>query len=406
MFTKKEKRMFLDYAAGTPMSERARTAYVNALRYFGNPQALHTEGLEAAQMLEHARRTICTLLGVKATELVFTSGGTEANNLALAGTLLKLEESGIAIADCHVVISSIEHPSVRDVFTPFIARGLSLDMVVPNEQGEIKPEAVLKVLRENTVLVSVALVNSEIGTVQPLHAIHKLLKNRTPTVAGRTFGKIVLHTDACQGLYQSLIPQGLGVDLMTLDAGKMFGPRGVGALYIRRGAMLSPVLRGGSQEHGLRPGTENVHLCAGFAAAFEEAVELRTSEEYRLAAIREELWRQLAEHIPGIIRNGTAKQQAPHILNISIPDINAEYVAMYLDQRGVALSTRSACLEGTEQIGSHVVAELAHAAGSIQGKWREQNTLRFSFGRSTRMEDVSTIVQKVADAVMTYQGFE
>ncbi len=406
MFKRKAKRFFLDYAAGTPMSERSRNAYLHALPHFANPQALHTEGLAAARIRDEARSTICTLLGIKASEFIFTSGGTEANSLALAGTLLRLEEEGVRLVDCHVVVSAIEHPSVTDVFTPFIARGLTITTVAPNEHGEIRPEAVAAALQENTVLVSVALVNSEIGTVQPLHAISKVLKEHTPVIAGTTREKVLLHADACQGLYQSLIPQGLGVDLMTLDSGKMFGPRGAGALYVRRGVALAPVLRGGSQEQGLRPGTENIHLYAGFAEAFVEATELRVSEGERLTVIREALWEELAQHVPGVIRNGTARHQAPHILNISVPGISAEYVAMYLDQRGVALSTRSACLERTDQKGSHVVAALAHADSSSNGNaWRATSTLRFSFGRDTQLHDVQTIVQKVKEAVETYQSF-
>ncbi|QSH39635.1 cysteine desulfurase [Candidatus Kaiserbacteria bacterium] len=399
MFTSKQKRIFLDYAAGTPVSNGALKAYNDASKYFANPQALHSEGLEAARIRDDARSSIAKILGVKSQELIFTSGGTEANNLALAGYLDALEEDGVEMNECRIIVSAIEHPSVKDVFVPFIRRGLHVDVVSPNKQGVITPESVEALIQENTVLVSVALVNSEIGTVQQIHAIGKLLKQRTPIVDGRKFEKILFHTDACQGLYQSLVPQGLGVDLMSLDSGKMFGPRGVGVLYIRRGVKISPVLRGGSQEQGLRPGTENIQLYAGFAAAFEEYTQLRESESVRLDDIRNELLKALTEEIPDIEVNGDGKNQTPHILNISVSKIDSEYVAMYLDQRGLALSTKSACLERSGVSKSHVVAALG------KEEWHATSALRFSFGRDTNIEDVPLIVSKVSEAVKAYRSF-
>lgn len=398
MFKSKPTRIFLDYAAGTPVSKKALDAYIDASSHFANPQALHTEGLEAARVRDDARSTIAKVLGVKSQELIFTSGGTEANNLALAGYLDALEKRGVTMESCHVLVSAIEHPSVSDVFEPFVRRGLEVTTVLPNEHGEIKPQAIEEALRDNTVLVSVALVNSEIGTVQPMHAIGKLLKDRVPKVQGGTLEKVILHTDACQGLYQTLVPQGLGVDLMSLDSGKMYGPRGAGVLYIRRGVTISPVLRGGSQEQGIRPGTENIQLNAGFATAFTEYTEIH-EEAMRLGEIRETLLRSLREHLPDLVVNGSGKHQSPHILNVSIPNIDAEYVAMYLDQRGIALSTKSACLERSGASKSKVVEALG------KDSWRATSALRFSFGRETQLKDTPTIVSKVTEAVETYRSF-
>jgi cysteine desulfurase len=399
MATKGNKRIFLDYAAATPMSDVAMDAYRDASRYFANPQALHTEGLEAARVRDDARSSIAKILGVKSQELTFTSGGTESNNLALAGYLHALEEQGIAVNDCHIAVSEIEHPSVFDVCAPFVSRGLRVTKVRSNKHGEIKPEAVTEALQQNTVLVSVGLVNSEIGTIQPIHAIGTLLRGTHVKIGGRVVGKVVFHTDAAQGMYHALVPQGLGVDLMTLDSGKMYGPRGTGALYVRHGVTIAPVLRGGSQEEGRRPGTENVALYAGFAAAFKEGTEMRETEEQRLTKIREELVSSIGETLDGVVVNGTGKKQAPHILNISIADIDSEYVAMYLDQRGIALSTKSACLERTDSSQSHVVAALGGET------WRAQNTLRLSFGRGTDAKDIPQIVEKIKEAVAVYQSF-
>ncbi|PCI29714.1 hypothetical protein COB52_02270 [Candidatus Kaiserbacteria bacterium] len=384
-----EKRIFLDYAAATPVSNRALAAYVNATKFFANPQALHTEGLEAARVRDDARSKIAKCLEVKSSELIFTSGGTEANNLAVIGHINYLEEKGVDINDIHVVVSSIEHPSVNDIFQPQIKRGLKITSAEPDEHGQIRAESVREAIQENTVLVSIALVNSEIGVVQPIHAISKVLKEKN----------ILLHIDACQGLYQSLIPKGLGVDLMSLDSGKMYGPRGVGVLYIAKDVKISPVLRGGSQENGLRPGTENVALYAGFAEALEECKELKDAESERLNSIREDLIKKLTERIEGIVINGDSKKQTPHILNISIPKIDSEYVSMFLDQRGLSLTTKSACLEREDKTYSHVVKALG---GEV---WRSKNTLRLSFGRDTNINQVDLIVEKIVEAVGTFQNF-
>jgi len=402
MSTNKEtKRIFLDYAAGTPVSKRALQTYCDTSQYFANPQALHSEGLEAALHLDTARRSIAKHLEVKASNLIFTSGGTESNNLAIAGYLFALEQAGKKISECHILVSAIEHPSVQEVYAPFVERGLSVSLIAPNEHGEIKPEAVAEALQENTVLVSIALVNSEIGTVQPLHAIAKVIKTYSSQLGGPTpkLGGVVLHTDASQGMYENLFPHGLGVDLMTLDSGKMYGPRGAGVLYIRNGVSIAPVCRGGSQEGGIRPGTENVALNVAFADAFSEVNELKELEITRLSEIHDTLLEKLQQKIPDMVLNGSTKHQSPHIINISIPKIDSEYVAMYLDQRGISLSTKSACLERKDANESFVVKALGGAP------WRSTNTLRFSFGRDTREEDIPLIVSKVYEAIETYKNF-
>ena len=384
-----KKRIYLDYAAATPVSKKALDVYVDASRVYANPGSGHTEALEAQRVYRDAKKRIAHVLGVKAQELVVVSGGTEGNNLALGGYIRALVRSGVDISNCEVVVSSIEHPSVHEVCEPFTKRGLTIVPVEPDARGVIRPEAVRDVLSERTVLVSVALVNSEIGTVQPLHAISKVVK------AYRS--DIVVHTDACQGAYQSLIPSGLGVDLLVVDSGKFYGPRGVGVLYVRHGTPMSNVLRGGSQEGGLRPGTESVALTAGFAVALEAVHADRKTEAQRLTALRDACVAEIDTVLPDAVVNGTAPHQSPHILNISIPDIDAEYVAMRLDAEGIALSTKSACLEDADAQQSHVVAALGGDA------WRARNTLRLSFGRDTHTRDIARVVSALASAVAVYR---
>lgn len=401
IFTKKPRRIFLDYAAGTPVSERALDAYTRAIAHYGNPQGQHHEGRAAREVLEDARARVARALGVKRSTLTFTSGGTEANNLCIKGFLHALEVKGVDIAECHVVVSAIEHPSVLEVLAPFQTRGLEVGRVAPDARGVVTPERVREALRENTVLVSVALVNSEIGTVQPLSAIARVVhKHQFSGSTAELEMRPLLHTDATQGLYTNMQPHALGADLLTLDSGKVYAPRGIGVVYAGTGVELLPVLYGGSQEQGLRPGTENPALAAGCAVAFEEAAALRTRESARLTALREALVAAILQALPDAVVNGTHKKQSPHILNISVPDIDAAYVASYLDQHaGIALATKSACLEQTDANHSHVVAALGGEA------WRATNTLRLSFGRGTRERDVAYIARSIAQAVAHYRSF-
>ncbi len=396
-----QPRIFLDYAAATPVSAVAREAYAQTQEAFANPQALYAEGLAAARIRDDARRSIAQHMAVKSRELTFTSGGTEGNNLAIAGFLLALEAQGAALSACHVVLSSIEHPSVADVVTPFVRRGLAVDYVAPSADGTIRPEAVAAALKPNTVLVSVALVNSEIGTIQPLHAIGQVVHQHTPRSAGVPLPRTMVHTDACQAALVSLVPHGLNVDLMTLDSGKCYGPRGVGVLYAAPDVTLEPVIRGGSQENGLRPGTENTALIAGFAAAFDEVTTTRTEQAAHYSELRVACLQGIRERFSDAVINGTAAKQSPHIVNVSIPDIDAEYIALYVDQRGVALSTKSACLERADQKASHVVAALT----GTDDAWRAQTALRLSFGRATMTTEIERALDCIAEGVKTYRSF-
>lgn len=388
---KKDKRVYLDYAASTPVCKEARTAMQEVLDTHGNPGALHSEGVEAARIRDAARSRAAKHLGVKASELVFVSGGTEGNNLTLLGFFAALEKAGKDISTLHLVTSSIEHSSVLEVARVLEKRGVDVSYVEPNEKGVIRPEVVKDALKDNTVFVSIGLVNGEIGTVQPLHAISKVVK---------TFREdITMHSDACQGMYASLVPQGLGLDLMTLDSTKMYGPRGTGVLYIKKGTDIEPLFFGGEQERGLRPGTENTMLYAGFAAAFDRVITTRKEERERLMNLRAEMINSIQESIPDAVINGTSKEQTPHILNVSVPNIDAEYTALYLDARGVALSTKSACKEKGGGDESHVVKALGDKT------WRAKNTLRFSFGSDTEESDVVRVVELLKEAVEKQRGF-
>jgi cysteine desulfurase len=373
----KQRRIYLDYASATPAVEEAVKAYARAADVFANPGSIHADGIRARDMLRGARDTVAADLGVKAREIIFTSGGTEANNLALLGFARKRLLTGW-LSGTHWIVSSIEHPSVLECFAEFERMGGAVTHVDPDLSGRIAPEKVAQALRPDTVLVSVGWGNSEIGTLQPLTDIARVI--RTHEAAQGT--TVIFHADLGQApLYKHPHVHTLGVDMATLDSGKLYGPRGVGALYVHNRVPLAPILLGGGQERGLRAGTENMALAAGFAAAIKVVAAERVSEAKRLAPLCNELAAGILAAAPGAVINGSQKHALPHILNISLPDTNTEYLALALDAAGIAISTKSACREqGDTQ--SHVVAALGGDA------WRASSTLRFSLGRETFGSDI------------------
>jgi cysteine desulfurase len=391
MFWKK-KRIYLDYAAATFISKGALRKQKKASELFANPSAIHKVGVDAKASLEDSRKKIAVTLGCRAREVVFTSGGTEANNLAILGFARALENKGVQLSKTHWVTSKIEHPSVLECFKELERCGAEVSYIPVNEEGIIKPEALKSKLKKNTVFVSIGWANSEIGVVQPMHALSKVLRDRKEM--------IILHCDAGQApLYLTSIVHGLGVDLLTLDSGKLYGPRGIGFLYKKSAVDISPILFGGSQEHGLRPGSENVPLAAGFAKALQELNENRKSEADRLSKIRNFFIEKVEINIDGAIINGSKKSTLPNVVNVSVPNINSEYIALALDHAGISISTKSSCLE-SEEDESHVVK-------SLTGEdWRAKNTLRFSFGNDTRVEDVTIAIRELIGAVERYNRLD
>lgn len=378
------KRMYLDYASATPVLPQAELAVRRSQGIFGNPGAIHSEGVAAARALEESRDRIALELGCKSREIVFVSGGTEANNLAILGyarqlaILKKMRHS-------HWIVSAIEHPSVLDCFGEVERLGGSVTYVEPDERGIISVEAVSKTLKPKTVFISIGWANHEIGTIQSIRDISRAIREKRP--------EILIHTDAGQApLYISPQVHTLDADLVSFDSGKLYGPRGIGALYVGNRASLSRIMQGGGQERGLRAGTENVALAAGFAEAMAQIGADRSAEVDRIVGLRDALAAQITSHVPSAVINGDLRRILPHILNISIPDIASEYVTLALDQRGIAISTKSACREG-EESRSHVV-------DALRGEeWRAATTLRFSLGRSTRRSDIARVSATLAEVL-------
>lgn len=386
-FSKRRKRIYLDHASATPLCEQASDAMFDAEQYLGNPGAIHQEGAAAKGALERSRASVAAELGVKSREVIFTSGLTESNNIAILGFARAQERLRRSLKGTHWLVSSIEHDSVLGCFAEIERLGGAVAGVEPDGRGLIAPEALKAALRPETVFVSIGWANNEIGTIQRLSKLAQVIREHEKSHGT----KIAFHSDAGQApLYLAPNAHSLGVDLLSLGGEKLYGPHGSGALYIGSGTELAKTIFGGAQERGLRAGTENVALAAGFAAALALAGKLRTKESKRVSKIRDELAAQLEKSVPGLIVNGALDQALPHMLNVSIPSIQSEYATLSLDRAGIAISTKSACREG-EESRSHVVAALGGDA------WRAEHTLRFSLGRDTALSDVPRVIEALRE---------
>jgi cysteine desulfurase len=391
------RRIYLDYASATPVCGEAARAVARAAELFANPGSLHADGVQAAHSLQHSRERMARHLECKPREIVFTSGLTEANNLGIVGAARALERARRTLAGTHWIVSSIEHSSVLECFLEVERMGGAISYVEPKQNGLIEPEAVKRLLKPETVFISIGWGNNEIGTIQPLSAIARVV--RTYEKEHKT--NIIFHSDAGQApLYHSPHVHTLGVDLLALGSGKLYGPRGIGALYVSNHVVLATVLFGGGQERGLRAGTEDVALAAGFAEALDYVARNRAAEGGRLGKLRDDFARKIVAHIPHVIINGSTslttggnlKHTLSHLLNISVPgEKSGEYLALQLDHEGVSVSTKSACDEGNKS--SHVVAALGGPA------WRAENTLRFSFGVGTRRKHLQRTAEILARLV-------
>jgi cysteine desulfurase len=350
VFTK--KRIYADAAAATPLSALARKELERLLNVCGNPGALHTEGVAAKKELEAARKTVADAIGAHADEIVFTGSGTEANNLAIRGVIGAV---GRTEKNLHAVTTAVEHASVLEVLRALGKDGLETDVVQVDEQGLVDPKHVAESTNADTCLVTVQLVNSEIGTIEPVREIVKELRRNGDH-------KIYVHTDASQApLWVDIKVERLGVDLMTLDAQKVLGPKGIGALYIRRGTPLNPLIYGGGQEQGLRSGTENVPLAGAFAMALADAQRGAGDSAASVAAVRDFLWQEIVRLIPDAVLNGPLLSgkvepclRVANNINVSVPGLEAQMAVISLDSLGVAASTRSACSVGADEP-SHVM---------------------------------------------------
>lgn len=386
------KRIYLDHAAATPISTKAFGVVSAALKKFpGNPSAIHREGKEARAALEAARAEIAQTLSSRTDEIIFTSGATEANNLAIMGIVRAVRAQGLASP--HIIISAIEHPAVLETVRILKnEEGARVDVLGVDAHGVVDTRELRKLITADTVLVSIMYANNEIGTIEPVVAIAKEVRH-----ARKTNNSVYpfFHTDASQAAnFLDITVLRLGVDAMTLSSSKTYGPRGVGVLFVKRGVGVLPIMHGGKHERGRRPGTESPALALGFAAALSEARKLSIKESKRIQKLRDALAEKILKNISGCSVNGGATHSLPNILNVSVEGVESDALVLYLDAAGIAVSGQSAC-KSAEDGPSHVIMALGNTGGERWG------SVRFSLGRATKHEDIVHVAKELMRIVKT-----
>jgi cysteine desulfurase len=369
-------RIYFDHNATTPVDPVVCAEMVRVLTdEFGNPSSVHHFGQRAKAVLDDARSAVGTLIGAEPSELVFTSGGTESDNFALRGVAEALEPTGRR----HLIASGIEHEAVLVTLRALARRGWRTTLLPVTTTGIVEPDALAGALTDDTAVVSVMHANNEIGTIQPVAELARLAHNR-----GALF-----HTDAVQSVGKVPVDvRTLGVDLLSLSAHKFNGPKGVGALWIKRGTRITAIVTGGKHERNRRAGTENVPAIAGLGVAARLAAKKATADAARIAALRNRLEESILARVPGTAINGSREPRVPNTTNISFEAVEAESLLIALDLEGIAVSTGSACSSGTLEP-SHVLRAMGLPAP------RTQNSLRMSLGADNTDAEVDFVVSKL-----------
>jgi len=397
------KRIYLDHAATTPLDPRVKSATEPFLNEdFGNAGGLYEEGRRAKEAMQKSRETIAKIIGARPEEIIFTSGGTESDNLAIFGvaTAIAPRSSTLGVESpktpsvfprgAHIITTKFEHHAVLEPCQQLHKENFDVTFLEVGEEGVINPEDVKKALRPETILVSIMYANNEIGTIQPITEIGKVIKEF------RAQNKSVypyFHIDACQAAgYMDLNVNNLGVDLIAVNGSKIYGPKGIGFLYRKMGLKIKPQIIGGGQEMRMRSGTEPVALIVGLAKALEIAQAERAAESARLTPLRDYFISEIQKRVPKVILNGHPVKRLPNNINVSILDIEGEALVLYLDAKGISFSTGSACTSESLEP-SHVILalgkpyEFAHAS------------MRFTMGRSTTKKELDYVLSELPNAV-------
>lgn len=366
------KRIYLDYAATTPTHpDVVRSMLPYFTEEFGNPSSIHRDGLEARNAMETARAGVANLISARDDEIIFTSGGTEADNTAVMGVFLANGGSG------HLITSSIEHHAILDTCKFLVKRGASVTYLPVDEHGLVDPDDVKKAISAKTILVSVMHANNEVGTIEPIAEIGRIARE-----AGVPF-----HTDAVQTLgHIPINVNELNIDMLSASAHKLHGPKGIGALYVRKGRKLAPYLYGGQQERRRRAGTENVPGIVGFGKAVEIAQREMELEGIRLTSLRDRLSSGIQERIEYVSLNGHPVNRLPNNVNVSVDFVEGESMGISLDLEGISTSTGSACSSSNLEP-SHVLLAMGLSHERAHG------SLRFTLGKWTTQEDIDQILE-------------
>lgn len=373
--------IYLDNSATTqPYPEVVAEISETLFKTYGNPSSLHRKGLESERKIEQAREMIAKTLGAKKQEIFFTSGGTEGNNLALLGAARAYQARGK-----HIISSQVEHKSVLHPLSRLEEEGFQVTYLPVDKQGRVNLQDLVKALREDTILVSIMYVNNETGTLQPIEEMGDILKEHR---------KVLFHVDAVQAYGKIPVKvKEKSIDLLTLSAHKIHGPKGIGALFVRSGVHLQPLIYGGGQEHGLRSGTENVAGIAGFAKAVQITMKSLEEASAHMRELQGALISGIQREIPHVrINTPKADVSAPHIVNVSFPGVRGEVLVHGLETQGIYVSTGSACTSKEKQY-SHVLTAMGLSEAERLG------SIRFSFAKENTLEEVETTVQQLKNIV-------
>lgn len=372
------KAIYLDYAATSPVRSEALEAMLPFFQAeYANPGSLHDFGQRNREAIELARKQIARAIGASSPrEVIFTGSGSEANNLAILGTARKHRHRGN-----HIVTSSIEHPSVLQVCKHLEREGFQVTYLPVNSYGQVSVSDLKKALTDQTILVSIMAANNEVGTLQPIAEIGRLIAE-TP---------ILFHTDAMQFFGKlPLSVQDFGADLMSISGHKIYGPKGIGALYVKKGTRIDPVLFGGGQERGLRPGTLNTPAIIGFGTAAYLAAKEVTFERKRLSRLRDHCWQRIKEEIGQVDLNGHPSSRLPNNLNLSFHGVEGQAVLLELNRKQIYVSSGSACSAG-KHAPSHVLVAMGKSEDAAY------QSVRISFGKETTESDIDQLVEALKD---------
>ncbi len=376
---KSKDSIYMDYASATFVLPEVHTAMEPFFdKNFSNPASLYQSGLDAREAISNARKDIANVIGCRPNEIYFTASGTESNNMAFLG----LRDKNGRFDGMHFVTMKTEHSSVKEITKEIERLGGSVSCAKSNDDGIIDLEDLELLIKKETVMVSVMMVNNEIGTIQPIKEIASVIRR-----ANKKFGKeIIFHTDACQApQYLKIEIEKLGVSMLTLDSSKIYGPKGIGMLYVKKGINLKPIIFGGGQEGGLRSGTENVAGIVGFAKAMVIVDSDRKKETERIKNIRDYAFKKITENFPSAIINGSVESRIANNINVCFPGIDSEFVVIKLGYEGIECSYASTC----KTLGNDNSSYVLEAIGK---KDCATSSLRFTFGRKTEKEDIDILI--------------
>lgn len=365
-------KVYLDNNATTKMDERALKAMIPFFsEIYANPSSLHSMGQEAKLYLEESREKMCSIFGIDRLELVFTSSGTESNNIAIRGAVEAYKKRGK-----HIITTKIEHPAVKDTCKDLEKKGYEVTYLDVNKDGIVDIQELKDAIREDTILISVMHANNEVGTIQPIAEIGKIANER----------KIVFHVDAVQTVGKLEVkPKELGIDLMTFSAHKFYGPKGVGGLYIKMGTRLSKILTGGHQERKRRPGTSNLSGIVGMAKALELAEAERLEDYKKEKELRDYFEEEIEKRVPEVMINGRSTDRLPGTSSITFKYLEGESILLRLDFKGIAVSSGSACASDDLKA-SHVLLAMGVPVEFAHG------TIRFSLGKYNTKEEIDYVL--------------